>query len=143
MKKAFWDNFPQTVAALFITLFVYTAVSKLLSYHSFYATMDMMPAFKGKAFVVAPLIIVTEILISCLLIVPAFRVPGLYFSLALMSAFTFYLLYAVMSGYSMPCSCGGVLRQLSWKQHIFFNIVFILLAMSGILSYLTQKYLLQ
>ncbi|HTE26018.1 MauE/DoxX family redox-associated membrane protein [Flavitalea sp.] len=143
MKKFFISHFTDTAASLFIVLFLYTAVSKLLDYRSFYATMDIMPLLKGKGFILAPSIIVSEIIISFVLLIPALRVLGLYCSLALMSVFTIYLLFAVMSGYSLPCNCGGVLRQLSWKQHLLFNIAFVLVAISGIVSHLKQKHLLQ
>jgi len=29
----------------------------------------------------------------------------------------------------LPCSCGGVLQEMSWQQHLVFNIVFTLLAL--------------
>ena len=143
MKKFFISYFPDAVIGLFIALFLYTAVSKLLDYRSFYATMDIMPSLKGRAFILAPAVIVSEIIISCMLMIPALRLLGLCFSFALMFVFTVYLMFAVAKGYSLPCSCGGVLRQLSWKQHVLFNMTFIVLAMSGILSYLKQKHLLQ
>jgi hypothetical protein len=143
MKKSFINYLPTSAAVLLLILFLYTAVSKLLDYRSFYATMNVMPLIKGNAFLLAPAIIVSEIFISCILISPALRFLGLYFSLVLLSAFTFYLLFAVTNGYSLPCSCGGVLRQLSWKQHVVFNIAFILLASLAILSYREQKHLLQ
>jgi uncharacterized membrane protein YphA (DoxX/SURF4 family) len=143
MKKSFSTHFPDTVIGLFIALFMYTAVSKILNYQSFYATMDIMPALKGRAFMFAPAVIISEIIISVLLIIPVLKLWGLFLSLALMFVFTVYLMFAVAKGYVLPCSCGGVLRQLSWKQHVLFNIVFIILAMAGILSFLKQKHLLQ
>ena len=48
MKKFIISHFTDTAASLFIVLFLYTAVSKLLDYRSFYATMDIMPLLKGK-----------------------------------------------------------------------------------------------
>lgn len=37
----------------------------------------------------------------------------------------------------LPCSCGGVIALLSWKQHIAFNLFFLSLAVIGI--YLEQQ----
>ena len=128
---------------MFIVLFVYTAVSKIIDYDNFYRTMDVMPALKGRGFFIAPSIIVSELLISALLIIPVTRLLGLYLFLAVMCVFTCYLLFAVMRGYALPCTCGGVLRQLTWKQHVFFNFGFIILAMSGIVVNFRQKFLLQ
>jgi hypothetical protein len=143
MTKSFTSRFEDLVSVLFIVLFVYTAVSKLIDYGSFYRTMDVMPALKGRGFFIAPSIIIAELFISGLLIIPATRLVGLYLSLGLMSLFTCYLLFAVMMGYALPCTCGGVLRQLTWRQHVLFNFGFIILAMSGIVVNFRQKYLLQ
>jgi hypothetical protein len=38
----------------------------------------------------------------------------------------------VLTSANLPCSCGGVIQQLSWKQHIVFNISFIVLGIAGI-----------
>jgi hypothetical protein len=33
----------------------------------------------------------------------------------------------------LPCSCGGVIKKLTWPQHLAFNIFFLLIAMTGII----------
>jgi hypothetical protein len=33
---------------------------------------------------------------------------------------------------NLPCSCGGIISKLSWKQHILFNLFFIMLSITGI-----------
>jgi len=38
---------------------------------------------------------------------------------------------------NLPCSCGGVLQQMTWNQHLIFNVVFTLLALFAI--WLTRK----
>jgi phage shock protein PspC (stress-responsive transcriptional regulator) len=43
-----------------------------------------------------------------------------------------YILLMLISDERLPCSCGGVLQQLSWKQHLIFNLFFLLLAVVGI-----------
>src|SRR5690606_41617749 len=69
---------------------------------------------------------------SDLLFIPAFRKIGLYASFILIALFTGYLTYMIVFTPDLPCSCGGVLAALSWKQHIFFNLLFILLSLTGI-----------
>jgi hypothetical protein len=39
----------------------------------------------------------------------------------------------LLSEKDLPCSCGGIISSLSWRQHIIFNGVFILLAITGII----------
>lgn len=143
MKTPFRIHFADIIVVLFASLFLYTAVSKILDYRSFYATLDVLPSFNGKAFVLAPLIVISEISISCVLMIPATRIAGLYLSFTLMCAFTLYLLWAVYNGKTLPCSCGGAFRQLSWKQHLVLNIFVLFLSVSGILIKPRQKYLLQ
>jgi putative oxidoreductase len=69
------------------------------------------------------------------LFIPSMRVTGLYASVLLISIFTIYLGYMIFFIPALPCSCGGVLRYLSWQQHVVFNLFFILLAVAGIYLY--------
>jgi hypothetical protein len=31
----------------------------------------------------------------------------------------------------LPCSCGGILETMNWKEHLVFNLVFVCLAALG------------
>jgi uncharacterized membrane protein YphA (DoxX/SURF4 family) len=130
MKKA---TICEIIVVLYIILFLYTGISKLLDYSIFkeqVATSPLLaPISKGIALSV-PLI---EFLVAILLILPKWRLKGLYSSLLLMIAFTIYIIGILLFNKELPCSCGGVLAELSWAQHIIFNIVFIALAIIGIL----------
>jgi hypothetical protein len=33
---------------------------------------------------------------------------------------------------SLPCSCGGIIAKLSWKEHVVFNLFFIANSVAGI-----------
>jgi len=52
----------------------------------------------------------------------------LYYAFVLMTVFTLYIAYMLLFTPKLPCSCGGVLQQMTWKQHLLFNIGFTLLA---------------
>jgi hypothetical protein len=54
--------------------------------------------------------------------------PGLYPSFVLLFLFTIYIAAMLMTGAEMPCSCGGVLEELSWPAHVVFNSVYVLLS---------------
>lgn len=73
-----------------------------------------------------------ELVISGLLFIPQKRGMGLYASFALMLVFTTYLSYMILFSSHLPCSCGGVLQQMTWPQHLWFNIGFTILAAAGI-----------
>lgn len=123
----------EIIAALLILLFLYAAFSKLLEFRTFVAELDEHPLFRDRAVSIAVLIPAVEILTAVCLFIPATRRWGLWESLALMSVFTLYIGAMLAFDSHLPCSCGGVLQQLSWKQHFIFNIGFMLLALGGVL----------
>ena len=60
-------------------------------------------------------------------------------SFALMVMFTTYIIIILNFSDFIPCSCGGVLEDLSWSEHIVFNLFFIVLAILGILILETKN----
>lgn len=122
----------QLISAVFIFLFTYTAVNKLSDIADFRFTLQQMPFISRSAHILAIGLPVLELLVSALLFFKVSRVAGIYGALALMSCFTGFIAYMLVTSQSLPCSCGGVLRHLSWKQHLWFNIFFTVLAMAGL-----------
>ncbi|WP_449436956.1 MauE/DoxX family redox-associated membrane protein [Pedobacter steynii] len=123
------------IAYLILALFMYTAASKLFGIKSFSSTLAKSPLIGGYSELVAWGIPITEMIIGVLLILAPFRKLGLYASCAIMILFTLYLLYMVFSGNKLPCHCGGVISAMTWQQHIWFNLGFVLLAFTGIYIY--------
>jgi hypothetical protein len=122
----------EMIGGLFILLFLYTALSKLSEIALFRLVLRSSPLISGYANLVSILIPASEILVSLLLFIPGTRRWGLYASFLLMLIFTLYLVYMISFTTALPCSCGGVISQLSWKQHLVFNIAFTLLSFAGI-----------
>jgi putative oxidoreductase len=123
----------EIIAALFIILFIYTAINKFSAIPQFQNVLRQSPVIGNMAYPVSRIIPVSELIIVVLLFFPATRTAGIYCSIFLMTAFTIYLVYMLVFSPWLPCSCGGVLSKMSWKQHILFNISFILLALGAIL----------
>lgn len=121
-----------TIAVLFLFLFVYTAVSKFLEFSLFQLTLSQSPLIGSLAPVVAVVLPLTEVLLAGLLFFPRTRKAGLYGSFLLMACFTVYIAYMLLFAGHLPCSCGGVLKELSWAEHLVFNGVFTLLAFWGV-----------
>ena len=124
-----------SIVYCFILLFVYTATSKIQSFTSFKFVLSKSVLIGQYNVIVAWAVPSAEFLISTLLIFPQTRKAGLVSSLAIMIVFTAYLIYMVNSGSQLICTCGGVLSTMTWKQHIWFNGVFILLAITGLKLY--------
>lgn len=122
----------EIISALFILLFVYTAVSKLMEGIKFEQTLSKSPLIGNYAGLIAIALPVTEIVVAILLLIPRTRLFGLYASAALMTLFTLYLSYMIAFTPKLPCSCGGVLKQMNWNQHLVFNLFFTGLAFTGI-----------
>lgn len=58
---------------------------------------------------------------------------GLALSTLLMLAFTLFILFGVLGWYAKrPCGCGSVISGLTWEQHLWFNIGFLLISMAGL-----------
>jgi len=123
----------EVIVYLFVLLFVYTAASKLMEIDNFKRVLVHYPLIGSMSNVIAYLVPATEFLISLLLIVPMTRRIGLLSSLMLMMSFMIYIIYMLVSGSELPCSCGGIISKLSWQQHIWFNSVFVVLSLIGIM----------
>lgn len=122
----------ETVSILFIMLFLYTGISKFSDYLVFKEQIAASPILEKIAPYVAWGVPLIELAVVALLIIPRWRLKGMYASLILMILFTGYILAILTFDKTLPCSCGGVIALLSWKQHIIFNSIFILLAALGV-----------
>lgn len=127
------EAFVYTVSLLLVLLFVYAAVNKLLDFEHFKIEIGQSPllsAFTDQVAIAVPL---SELLFSLLLLTPRTRLAGLYLSFSLMVMFTTYILIILNWSSFIPCSCGGILSELGWTEHLIFNMVFIILALAGII----------
>jgi hypothetical protein len=120
-------------AGLLIVLFVYTALNKLDDHVFFQAQLKLYPLIGFFAGMLSWAIPVTELFISILLLIPAYKTTGLYAALVLLIAFTVYLLIMIIMTPGLPCSCGGVIETLTWTQHILFNGCFIIITLAAII----------
>lgn len=130
---------PSVVALLLVVLFLYTGISKLMEYSVFKEQIGASPILHPIAPFIAWALPLAEFAVAVLLFIPTWRLWGLYASFILMLAFTCYVIAIVSFSKELPCSCGGVLQEMSWGQHIVFNIVFTLLALVAALLERKQR----
>lgn len=123
------------ITFIFIMLFIYTAASKIMTFASFEKVLGRAPLIGQFNTLIAYLIPTIESIISIILLFNSTKRIGLLLSLGLMIIFTIYLIYMISLGVPLPCHCGGVISLLTWKQHIAFNLVFIVLAILGLKIY--------
>lgn len=124
---------PAAVSYLYILLFVYAAVSKLLDFENFQAQIGQSPLLSIFAAYASTGVLLLEFLIAIMLAVPRLRIAGLYMAFTLMVMFTAYIYLILNYSSFVPCSCGGILEKLGWKEHLIFNILFTVLAATAIL----------
>jgi len=125
----------EIIAGLLALLFAYAAISKLLDYETFKFQLGKSPYVNGLAGFIAWALPCIEIAVVLLLLFKKSRLAGLYASFFLMLFFTGYIYAILKFSYYIPCSCGGILSSMSWKEHLIFNIAFTLLALTAILLY--------
>ena len=125
----------EIISLLFVVLFVYAASSKMFDYVNFKRQLGESPILGDFASLIAWSIPTLEIIIAFLLIIPKFRVWGLYAAFSLMVLFTTYLIIILnfFESKDIPCSCGGIFNGLGWRKHIYFNLFFVVLAVIGII----------
>jgi putative oxidoreductase len=124
----------ESISALLILLFLYASLSKFLDFQRFIGDMNNQPFPKSMTFFLVWGIPSLEIAIALALIAERTRLAGLYASAALLGLFTLYTGAILLHFFAyIPCSCGGLIRKLSWRQHLVFNLFFMALSVIGII----------
>jgi len=120
---------------LLILLFAYTGSSKLLGHQLFLSQLMQIQMLNTIAAPVSFLLPAVEILTAIFLAIDKMEILGLWLAAFLMTTFTIYVAGMLILKSSLPCTCGGVISSMTWKQHLLFNIFFMLLSWSALLHY--------
>lgn len=120
------------IQVLFIALFLYTSIDKVFNFTEFAYQIKQSPLLKSIAGWLIWFIPAIEFLTAALLLFPNSRLQGFYTSLALMIAFTGYLVLLNYVSDYIPCDCGGFLEKLPLEVHICLNVSFVILALVAI-----------
>jgi hypothetical protein len=109
-------------------LFLYTAYAKTIDHDRFLKGLARVHLIGAHAVFISYAVPTAEVLISILLLIPKTAKTALYAFASLMTAFTVYITSAMLWEPKLPCHCGGAIEKLSWTQHIWFNLAFIVIA---------------
>lgn len=116
------------IIAVLVMLLLYTSFSKLLDLPRFEASLRKQPFAPRLQQTLLWLLPSMEILVAGLLMVPRTKVYALWGYAAMMAVFTGYIAAILLHAYPrIPCTCGGLISQLSWPQHLVFNLFFLAL----------------
>ena len=122
----------EVVAILLVILFAYTAASKLLDIGLFKLLSRFLP-YINKFPVAIWIFPIVELVIIFLLLLKNFRKWGFYSVATVMLIVIVYRIVVLTSGKHLPCLCGPVVRKLNEHEHIYFNIIVLLVSVGAIL----------
>lgn len=125
--------FPKITAILLAFIFLYATVSKFFELKKFYYQLSKSPLIPydwnenvGKSVLIIELIVVYLVFKNKIKY-------SLLLSFSLMLFFSLYIGYLLYFSYYIPCSCGGILGDLSWQNHLIFNLSLTILSGSAYL----------
>ena len=124
----------EIIVSLLVLLFLYASISKLLDFRTFIKEMNNQPLPNSWTPFLVWSIPCSEITLSLALIFERTRLLGFYGSLVLMGLFSGYTIIILLRAFSyIPCSCGGIIKRLTWRQHLVLNLFFTGLSIVGII----------
>jgi hypothetical protein len=126
------------VVILLVLLFMYTGFSKLFALQAFTSSMYNQPIPHWLAAPLILLIPTAEVVAAGCLLTERTQRTGLYISFLLLTLFTLYVAAVLLHFFPRtPCTCGNVLRHLSWSQHLLVNLT--LTVLTGIALFFPGK----
>ncbi|WP_052496198.1 MauE/DoxX family redox-associated membrane protein [Pedobacter lusitanus] len=127
------ENVLRIISAVIALLFFYTAISKLIELTQSKSEMINQVFPVAIALVLVWAVPLTELFVVGLLLYQPLRLKGFYASLILLSAFTIYIAITMTGTFGrIPCSCGGILKHMSYQTHLIFNLFFLIVTGAGI-----------
>ena len=86
----------------------------------------------GMAVLLSWLIPSANLFTALLLIVPKSYRIGFIGALIMLVCYTAYLTIMLITQHDLPCSCGGLIKSLTWNEQVMFNLLLIALALTGL-----------
>lgn len=129
-SKTFYINL---ITAALATLFCYAAISKLLNYEQSQREMLNQVFPSAWALVLTWLVPSVELVIAMLLLIKGTQHLALWAATLLLLAFSIYIAVVMTGAFGrVPCSCGGILKNMSYGAHLIFNLCFVIAGCFGL-----------
>jgi len=120
----------EIISYFFVLLFLYTGLMKLIDFQLFRLSLAKSPLLNPFGSALGILVPVVELLVALSLLAPRTQNLGLRCSSIMMGVFTLYVGYMIyFLPHRLPCSCGGIIKEMNWHQHLYFNILSTLIAL--------------
>jgi len=122
------------IIILLLLLWIPVTIDKILNFSSFQSGILRQPLSTNVANLAIYTLPVLEVLTIVLLLINRCRQLGFLLSSLLMTIFTFYVGLALIGTWEkLPCGCGSVISGMSWPEHFWFNITFLLISIIGMI----------
>lgn len=122
-----------------ILLWMYASASKLFDYERSKGEMFNQALPHALEEILVWALPTIELVTAILLVFKRTRASGAVISIGLLSVFTAYIIAVKLNFFDyVPCSCGGVISKLTWNEHLYFNLVFLVMAIALLIT-LRQK----
>jgi len=133
------NNTLKASSILLILLWSSTGLSKILEFAEF---KQQLTTILGEDMAKPVSVAIPSLELTAAMTIPfgKTRTFGLYLSLILMATFTAYVIL-VITGYfgPAPCTCGGIITALSWKQHLIVNLTLLLIVVYSLFTLRKRK----
>lgn len=117
---------------LLLLLWVPTSIHKLIDFESFKNDIYRQPISLSLSNLIIYSLPIIELLTAFLIVTPKYRLFGFIASTFLMTVFTLYIASALLNVWDrLPCGCGLIIAHLNWQEHLWFNIVFLILSITA------------
>lgn len=125
----------QIVTIVLLLLWIPVGLDKLLNFETFKSGILRQPFGDALGYALIYTLPILEIGVVLLLIFRGRpRWVGFGLSSLLMAGFTAYIGTALLGAWEkLPCGCGSVIAWMSWKQHFWFNLFFLVISVVGLL----------
>ena len=127
------STYIEFVCYFFFALFIYTALSKWMIYPTFVRDLQRAPLTGQYATLISILIPAVEVIIAIMVMFKRKQTLDIIGAFLLMAIFTFYVGYVLNMTTERPCSCGGIFRNMTWRNHMRFNLIATFLAITGVI----------
>lgn len=123
-------------SAILILLFSYNSLDKLMAGKAFWHELNNQPLPKTWTPFLHYGIPTVELLIVASLLFRRTDRWGFLASLIWLAIFSLYIGAVLLNFFTyIPCSCAGVIKGMSWRWHLVFNLVFMAIALTGLLAH--------
>lgn len=128
------------ITAALIFLWVYAAMSKLINYEQSRGEMLSQPMAPWLEKILVWVVPLTELIAATMLIYKRTKLYGLLLSCLLLISFSVYIALVINLVFNrIPCSCGGLLKNMSWEAHLLFNLSFLALSLYALFYTIKER----